>query len=77
MASKRGEIDWPEYSRRYLEQLEHLPLGAVNDLYLQGYGIGGELCITCWCRDGFRCHTTLLIEWLCTRYPAHFEVKLT
>jgi hypothetical protein len=76
MGSKQGRIDWTEYRGRYLQQLVAIGSGPVAALHEEGVRQGGELCLLCYCRDGARCHTTLLIEYLAMCYLMHFEVKL-
>lgn len=78
LGSKRGQISWAEYRQRYFAQLSRMPSAAAfYRLWEEGQRLGGSLALSCYCRASqAQCHTLLLIEWLTTIMPAHFEVKL-
>ena len=65
---KRGRpIDWPEYERRYLEEMRARPSAQAEIAALRARLDAGEtvtlLCSTA-CTDPARCHRTLLARLL-------------
>jgi len=77
MLSKRGKLPWDEYRRQYFELLFRAGDWPVLALHAEGLRRGGSLGLLCYCAlDKPQCHSLLLIEWLTTVHPLHFEVKL-
>ncbi|HYS16772.1 MAG TPA: DUF488 family protein [Candidatus Binatia bacterium] len=58
-AFRAGEVDWAEYTRRYLEGLgraeAQAPLATVRDAAKDG-----RVTLFCGCADEARCHRSLL-----------------
>ena len=74
MGYKRGEIGEAEYTRRYLALLDKVPVETWRWLYSQA-AEGGGVTVLCYCRDGWFCHSHLLIDYACQKYPKAFSKK--
>lgn len=70
MGSKRGQLTWDEYTERYMAILDGVPESAWEWLKAQAHN--GVLTVLCYCPDGKNCHTHLLMEYACARFPQQF-----
>jgi uncharacterized protein YeaO (DUF488 family) len=67
---KDGTMSAADYTRQYRQLLANFGLldldrfSEVND---------NHVTFLCYCPDGAFCHTHLLIDWLCERFPDVFE----
>ena len=50
--------------------LDAVSVEAWRWLYAQA--VNGEVIATCYCRDEWFCHTHLMIEYACKKYPQAF-----
>lgn len=76
LGSKRGRMTPEEYERRYQFILRAVPRSTWRSLWRAGLENGGEVVLLCYCRDSWRCHTHLLIDYAVTRWPRAFRPLL-
>ncbi len=69
---KRGELSHEEYARQYRAILDAAPLEVWRWLWRRGRANGGTLTVLCYCRAEWSCHTDLLIDYACERFPRGF-----
>ena len=71
MSSKRGQFTWDEYTERYRAILDSVPKDSWE--WLKAQADNGVLTVLCYCPNGKeRCHTHLLIAYVCERFPDDF-----
>ena len=76
MGHKRGEITNDEYAQMYINILNNVQEEVYDRLY--EYGVDHDFNITflCYCPDNQFCHTHLVINYLCSKYPDKFGTLL-
>jgi uncharacterized protein YeaO (DUF488 family) len=61
LADFRNEtIDWPEYARRFRQEMASQPESALALQALAEHASGEAVTLLCWCKDEQRCHRSLL-----------------
>jgi uncharacterized protein YeaO (DUF488 family) len=70
MGSKKGELPWEVYTAQYEAILDGLPDETWD--WLESRAVNKVLYVLCYCPDGKRCHTHLLIDYACSRFPERF-----
>lgn len=60
MASKRGQIDWPEYTARYYARMRE-SYQAHRGAWLEVVGLPCVV-VTCYCGEPIHCHRSLLVD---------------
>ena len=73
MGYKNGTLTEAQYTEQYMKILDAVPRDAWKWLYEQA--VNDELTLLCYCRDGWFCHTHLLIDYACQKYPQAFSKK--
>src|SRR5512145_1067483 len=70
MGYKNGTLTEGQYTEQYMKILNAVSVEAWRWLYAQA--VNGEVTLLCYCRDGWFCHTHLLIDYACKKYPKAF-----
>jgi hypothetical protein len=73
MGYKNGTLTDEQYTEQYMKILRVVSVEAWRWLYRQA--VNGEVILLCFCRDGQFCHTHLLIDNACRKYPKAFSKK--
>ncbi len=71
---KNGTLTEADYTEQYMKILDGVSVEAWRWLYAQA-AEGGEVVLLCYCRDEWFCHTQLLIDYGCEKYPKAFSKK--
>jgi uncharacterized protein YeaO (DUF488 family) len=71
MQHKNGVMSDEVYIRLYRQTLDAVPRETWKALWAMGKE-AGEVTLLCYCRDGKFCHTHLMIEYACEKYPKAF-----
>ena len=74
MGYKHGMLTEAQYTAQYMKILDAVSVEAWRWLYAQA-AEGGEVVLLCYCRDEWFCHTHLLIDCACRKYPKAFNNK--
>lgn len=72
MGCKNGTLTQAQHTEQYMKILGAVLVEAWRWLYAQA-AEGGEVVMLCYCRDGQFCHTHLLIDYACKKYPQAFS----
>ena len=70
MGLKRGDLTEADYTLVYMAQLDRVPTQVWKALADQA--TNGVVTIVCYCPDGAFCHTYLIIDFACRRFPGLF-----
>ena len=74
MGYKNRTLTEAQYTEQYMKILDAVSVEAWRWLYAQA-AEGGEVVLLCFCRDGQFCHTYLIIDYACQKYPKAFSKK--
>jgi uncharacterized protein YeaO (DUF488 family) len=70
MGSKQGKLSWDEYTQQYYALLDDLESESWDWLYNRADR--KVLTVLCYCPDGKKCHTYLLMDYVCDKFPDRF-----
>ncbi len=73
MGYKNRTLTEAQYTEQYRKILDAVSVEAWSWLYAQA--VNGEIVLLCFCRNGQFCHTYLLIDYACRKYPKTFSNK--
>jgi uncharacterized protein YeaO (DUF488 family) len=73
MGYKNGTLTETQYTEQYMKILGAVSVEAWRWLYAQA--VNDEVVLLCFCKDRQFCHTHLLIDYACRKYPKAFSKK--
>jgi uncharacterized protein YeaO (DUF488 family) len=68
---KKGSISETEYTAKYISILDKVTVESWRWLYK--HASDGQITLLCYCRDKWFCHTHILIDYACKKYPQAFK----
>ncbi len=74
MGCKNGTLTKAEYTEQYMKILGAVSVEAWCWLNAQA-AEGGEVVMLRYCRDGWFCHTRLIMQYAVEKYPQTFSKK--
>ncbi len=78
MDYKHGTLREVQHTERCVKILDAVPDAVPHEMWKWLYGQaaeGGEVTVPYYCRDEWFCHTHLLIDYACQKYPQAFSKK--
>ena len=73
MGYKKWTLTEAQYTEQYMKILDAVSVEAWRWLHAQA--VNGEVVLLCYCRDNSFCHTYLIIDYACQKYPKAFSKK--